>query len=161
EQVEVTFDVDANGILNVKAKDKATNKEQSIRIEASSGLSKEEIEKMQKDAEANAADDAKKKELVDARNHAEQLLYTAEKALKDAPTVPENIKKGVTEKIEAVKSALASGATADVLKSATDALSSEMMKIGEHMSKQQAPPEQGSTEQKPPENPDMKDAETK
>jgi molecular chaperone DnaK len=149
----------------VKAKDKATNKEQSIRIEASSGLSKEEIEKMQKDAEANAADDAKKKELVDARNHAEQLVYTAEKALKDAPTVAEDIKKGVTEKIEVVKSAIATGATAEVLKSATDALSTEMMKIGEAMSKQSAQPE-GQPTQEPPkqeggENPDIKDAETK
>src|SRR6185369_4712002 len=88
-QVEVTFDVDANGILNVKAKEKTTNKEQSIRIEASSGLSKDEIEKMQKDAEANASEDQKKKELVDARNQAEQLIYTAEKSLKDNAGVPE------------------------------------------------------------------------
>ena len=91
-QVEVTFDIDANGILNVKAKDKTTNKEQSIRIEASSGLSKDEIEKMQKDAEANAVEDQKKKELIDAKNSAEQLIYTAEKALKDAQTLPEDIK---------------------------------------------------------------------
>jgi molecular chaperone DnaK len=160
-QVEVTFDVDANGILNVKAKDKATNKEQSIRIEASSGLSKEEIEKMQKDAEANAADDAKKKELVDAKNLAEQMVYTAEKAVKDAPTLPEDIKKGVEEKVQALKTAISTGGSLEVLKSATEALSTEMQKIGEHMSKQN---QQQNTEQKPPEggeNPDIKDAETK
>ncbi len=160
-QVEVTFDVDANGILNVKAKDKTTNKEQSIRIEASSGLSKEEIEKMQKDAEANAADDAKKKELVDVKNAGEQLIYTAEKALKDNATVPEEIKKGVTEKVEALRSALAGGNSVEVVKSATEALSTELSKIGEYMSKQnqateQKPPETGTTE-----NPDIKDAETK
>ncbi len=154
-QVEVTFDIDANGILNVKAKDKTTNKEQSIRIEASSGLSKEEVEKMQKDAEANAAEDAKKKELVDAKNTAEQLIYTAEKALKDAPTVSEDIKKGVTEKIEAVKSAISSGASLDVLKSATESLSTEMQKIGEFMSKQNQPGADSAA------GPDIKDAEVK
>jgi len=153
-QIEVTFDVDANGILSVKAKDKASGKEQSIRIEASSGLSKEDIEKMQKDAEVNAVEDAKKKELIDAKNLAEQLIYTAEKALKDAPTVPEDIKTGVTAKIEALRSALGSGASLEVLKSSTEALSTEMQKIGEYMN------------QKPPENPpaggpDIKDAETK
>jgi len=157
-QIEVTFDVDANGILNVKAKDKATNKEQSIRIEAASGLSKEEIEKMQKDAETNAADDQKKKELVDAKNTAEQLVYTAEKALKDAPTVPEDIKKPVTEKIEALKSAIAGGSSLEVLKSATEALSTELQKIGEYMSKQAASA-QGSSEPKP--EGEVKDAEVK
>lgn len=156
-QVEVTFDVDANGILNVKAKDKTTNKEQSIRIEASSGLSKEEVEKMQKDAEANAAEDAKKKDLVDAKNTAEQLVYTAEKALKDAPTVPEDIKTAVNSKIESLKKEK-DGGTLETIKTATAELSTELSKIGEYMSKQQ------STEQKPPENPenpDIKDAETK
>ncbi|PJA20544.1 molecular chaperone DnaK, partial [Candidatus Berkelbacteria bacterium CG_4_10_14_0_2_um_filter_35_9_33_12] len=83
-QIEVTFDIDANGILNVKAIDKATNKEQSIRIEASSGLSEEEIEKMRKDAEAHAEEDKKKKELAETRNLAEQLIFTTEKVLKDA-----------------------------------------------------------------------------
>ena len=85
-QVEVTFDVDANGILSVKAKDKATNKEQSIRIEARSGLTPEDIERMQKDAESNASEDKKKVELVEARNVAEQTVYASRKALhgKDA-----------------------------------------------------------------------------
>ncbi len=155
-QVEVTFDVDANGILNVKAKDKTTNKEQSIRIEASSGLSKEEIEKMQKDAEANAADDLKKKELVDAKNTAEQLIYTAEKALKDAPTVPEDIKTGVTAKVDALKKEKDSG-TLETIKPATEALSTELSKIGEWMSKNQSAP---AGETPKPEG-EVKDAEVK
>ncbi|MDO8565239.1 MAG: molecular chaperone DnaK [bacterium] len=155
-QVEVTFDVDANGILNVKAKDKTTNKEQSIRIEASSGLSKEEVEKMQKDAEANAVEDAKKKDLVDAKNTAEQLVYTAEKALKDAPTVPEDIKSAVTAKAEALKKEKETG-TVESIKAATEALSTELQKIGEYMSKQQTTNDQQPTT----ENPDVKDAEVK
>jgi molecular chaperone DnaK len=160
-QVEVTFDIDANGILNVKAKDKTSGKEQSIRIEATSGLSKDEIAKMQKDAEANAAEDSKKKELVDAKNTAEQLVYTAEKALKDAPTLPEDIKTGVQGKIDALKKEKDAG-TLESIKSASEQLSTEMQKIGQHMSQNQTqtPP----TDQKPPEtpdNPDIKDAETK
>ncbi len=158
-QVEVTFDVDANGILNVKAKDKTTNKEQSIRIEASSGLSKEEIEKMQKDAEANASDDLKKKEMVDAKNLAEQMIYTAEKALKDNANVPEDIKSGVTSKIEALKKEKDSG-NLESIKSATEALSTEMSKIGEWMSKnaQQAP---DNSQPKTENQGDVKDAEVK
>ena len=157
-QVEVTFDVDANGILNVKAKDKTTNKEQSIRIEASSGLSKEEIEKMQKDAEANAVEDQKKKDLVDAKNTAEQLLYTAEKALKDAPTVPEDIKTGVNSKIESLKKEK-DGGTADTIKIATEELSKELSKIGEYMSKNQATSAEGSSV--PKQEGEVKDAEVK
>lgn len=156
-QVEVTFDVDANGILNVKAKDKATGKEQSIRIEASSGLSKEDIDKMQKDAEANAAEDAKKKDLVDAKNLAEQMIYTAEKALKDAPNVPEDIKNGVQSQIANLKT-VKDGSDIGAIKKATEELSTEMQKIGEYMNKQQTTNDQ---QQKPPENPDIKDAETK
>ena len=158
-QVEVTFDVDANGILNVKAKDKATSKEQSIRIEASSGLSKEEIEKMQKDAEANAAEDQKKKDLVEAKNLAEQLIYTADKALKDAQNIPEDIKTAVTGKIDALKKEK-DGGTLESIKSATEGLPTELSKIGEYMSKQQSNTEQKPPET-PPENPDIKDAETK
>ncbi len=161
-QVEVTFDVDANGILNVKAKDKTTGKEQSIRIEASSGLSKEEIEKMQKDAEMNAAEDAKKKEAVDAKNTAEQMTYTAEKALKDAAGLPEDIKASVTAKIEELKK-VKDGSDMAALKSATEALSTEMQKIGEWMSKNAAAqPGAGSAagEAQKPEG-DIKDAEVK
>ena len=156
-QIEVTFDVDANGILNVKAKDKTTGKEQSIRIEASSGLSKNEIEKMQKDAEANALEDQKKKDLVDVKNIAEQLIYTAEKSLKDAPNVPEDIKNAVNEKVAILKKEKESG-TIDSIKSTTEALSTELQKIGEYLNKQQTT---GNQQQKPPENPDIKDAETK
>lgn len=158
-QIEVTFDVDANGILNVKAKDKTSGKEQSIRIEASSGLSKDEIEKMQKDAEANAADDLKKKELVDAKNSAEQLIYTAEKALKDAPTVPDDIKSGVTTKIEALKKEKDSG-NIETLKPAVEALSSELSKIGEYMSKNPAANSAAGAETSKQEG-DIKDAEVK
>ncbi len=159
-QVEVTFDIDANGILNVKAKDKATNKEQSIRIEAASGLSKEDIEKMQKDAEANAAEDQKKKDLVDAKNTAEQLIYTAEKSLKDAPTIPDDIKTAVTGKVEALKKEQASG-TVESIKSATEGLSTEMQKIGEFMSKNaQAAPDAAAGEAPKAEG-DIKDAEVK
>ncbi len=156
-QIEVSFDVDANGILSVKAKDKATGKEQSIRIEASSGLSKDEIAKMQKDAEANAAEDQKKKDLVDAKNLAEQLTYTAEKALKDTPTVPEDIKTSVNEKIAALKKERESG-TLETIKTASEALSTEIQKIGEFVNKNQAQPN-ASTEA-PKEEP-IKDAEFK
>jgi molecular chaperone DnaK len=139
-QVEVTFDVDANGILSVKAKDKATNKEQSIRIEARSGLSKEDIERMQEDAEAHAADDQKKRDLAEAKNIAEQMTYTAEKALKDnGDKVSAEIKSGVEAKIAELKTAK-EGGDIEAMKKATEALSTEMSKIGEAMSK--AAPEQ-------------------
>lgn len=153
-QVEVTFDVDANGILKVTAKDKTTNKEQSIRIEASSGLSKEEIDKMQKDAEVNAAEDQKKKELIDAKNLAEQLTYTAEKALKDNANVPEDIKTGVQGKIDGLKKVKDTG-TLEEVKSSTEALSAELSKIGEYLSKNP------STGEQKPNEPEVKDAEVK
>ena len=107
-QVEVTFDIDANGILNVKAKDKATNKEQSIRIEASSGISKDEIEKMKKDAEAHAEEDKKKQELIEAKNIADTMVYTSEKMMKDVEekkiaSVTEDEKTKVNEAIKALK----------------------------------------------------------
>ena len=158
-QVEVAFDVDANGILNVKAQDKATGKVQSIRIEASSGLSKEDIAKMQKDAEANAATDAEKKGLVDAKNLAEQLIYTAEKALKDTPTVPEDIKKSIEERITGLKKERESG-TLESIKQSTEALSTELQKIGEYLNKNQQPT---TDNQQPPNEagPDIKDAEVK
>ena len=159
-QIEVTFDVDANGILNVKAKDKTTGKEQSIRIEASSGLSKEEIQKMQKDAEANAAEDQKKKDLVDAKNIAEQLIYTTEKSLKDSPNVPDDIKTAVNEKVTALKKEKESGVI-DSIKSATEALSTELQKIGEWMSKNPQQGETASAQGSGEPKPDVKDAEVK
>ncbi|MBI2411428.1 MAG: molecular chaperone DnaK [Candidatus Kerfeldbacteria bacterium] len=136
-QVEVSFDVDANGILNVKAKDKATGKEQSIRIEASSGLSEEEIQRMQKDAEMHADDDRKKKELIEARNLAETLVYSTEKALKDAgDKVPADDKKNVEEKIEALKK-VKDGEDKEAITKATEELSAAAQKIGEILYKQQ------------------------
>ncbi len=149
-QIEVTFDIDANGILNVKAKDKTSGKEQSIRIEASSGLSEEEIKKMQKDAELNADADKKKKELVDIKNNAEMTIFTAEKAIKDAEgKIGDNVKKSVEEKVAKLKEVkeLPDHHTDEGvrLKSATEALMTEMQKIGEAMSKAQ--PEEPKAEE--------------
>jgi molecular chaperone DnaK len=134
-QIEVTFDIDANGILNVKAKDKATNKEQSIRIEASTGLSKEEIEKMKKDAEVHAEEDKKKKEAIEAKNMADTLVYTTEKALRDAgDKITADEKKPVEEKIEALKK-VKDGDDSEAIKKATEELSQEAQKIGEKLYK--------------------------
>ena len=134
-QVEVTFDIDANGILNVKAKDKTSGKEQTIRIEASSGLSKEEIAKMQADAESNREEDEKKKEFAEMRNIADQTIHTAEKSLSDAgDKVSPDLKKEVMDKVSETKSAKDSN-DKDKLKSSIDALNNSMMKIGEEMKK--------------------------
>ena len=161
-QVEVTFDIDANGILNVKAKDKTTNKEQSIRIEASSGLKKEDIERMKKEAEVNAEEDKKKKENVEVKNIAEQMIYTAEKAIKDnKDKIPADVMKGVEDKISDLKTA-ASGTDATLIKTKTDALSAEMQKIGEAMQKAQkeAPGQQPPKEEEKKDD-NVKDAEYK
>lgn len=153
-QIEVTFDIDANGILNVKAQDKATNKEQKITITASSGLSKEEIEKMKKDAEAHAEEDKKKREEIDIRNTAETLVYSSEKALKDAgDKIKVETGQMVTEKIDAVKEAL-KGDSIDKLKSATDELSEAIQKVGAELygqaseSGEKKPEEEAKTEDK-------------
>jgi len=166
-QVEVTFDVDASGILTVKAKEKTTSKEQSIRIEGSTGLSKEDIEKMKTDAEAHAADDEKRKELVEARNIADQAVYAAEKAIKDnGEKVGPEIVKEVQDKIDALKTAHGSE-DVGTIKSATEALSSTLSKIGEAMMKnsEQQAGAGGSNpdgDQKPPEEgADPTDAEFK
>src|SRR3989344_2172244 len=148
-QVEGTFDIDANGILSVKAKDKTSGKQQSIRIEGASGLSDAEVEKMRKDAEANADSDLKKKELVEAQNAADQLVYAAEKALKEhGDKVSEDIKKNVQEKIDALKTARG-GTDASAIKSDSEALSTAMSSIGQAMNQQQTPP---AGDQKPPES---------
>ncbi len=132
-QIEVTFDVDSNGVLNVTAKDKSTGKVQSIKIEASSGLTEADIERMKKDAEEHAGEDAKKKELIDARNIAEQMVYTAEKALKDhGDKVPAEIKTDVEAKIVTVNEAKAKDDIAAIQATAS-ALSDAMQKIGEAM----------------------------
>ena len=136
-KIKVTFDIDANGILNVSAKDELTGKEQSIKIEASSGLKKEEIERMKKEAEINAEEDKKKKESVEAKNIAEQMIYTAEKAIKDnKDKIPADVIKGVEDKIADLKTAT-SGSDSTLKKTKTDALSTEMQKIGEAMQKAQ------------------------
>ncbi len=146
-QVEVTFDVDSNGILTVKAKEKTTGKEQSIRIEGSTGLSEADIERMKKDAEAHAGEDQKRKELVEARNIAEQLIYTAEKALKDAgDKIGDDIKKEIEDKIGDVRKAR-EGEDLALIKSSSEALSTSMQKIGEVLAKaQQEAPQQGPGE---------------
>lgn len=145
-QVEVSFDVDANGILKVKATDKASGKEQSIRIEASSGLSEDDIKKMQQDAESHAAEDAQKKELIETKNIAEQLAYTAEKAVKDAEgKIPEELKTSINEKIEALRKEKDSG-TKESIQKASEELSTEMQKIGEHMNQQTQSNEQPAEE---------------
>jgi len=153
-QVEVTFDIDANGILNVKAKDKSSGKEQSIKIEGSSGLSKEEIEKMQKEAESHAADDAKKKEIAEAKNLAEQLIYTTEKALKDAEgKISDEIKKSVEEKVSELKN-VKDKDDVSAIKNATENLSKEIQKIGEYMQKNSSQQQADSSkEEKKPEEP--------
>lgn len=134
-QVEVTFDVDSNGVLNVTAKDKTTGKEQSIRIEANSGLSESDIERMKKEAEEHAAEDTKKKELIDTRNLAEQMVYTAEKALKEhEAAIPADIKTEIEDKIKAVNEAK-NGDSKEAIETASEALGTSMQKIGEIMSK--------------------------
>ncbi len=137
-QIEVTFDVDANGILNVTAKDKATGKAQSIRIEASSGLTKEEIERMKKEAEAHAEEDRRKRELAEARNNADSVIYTAEKSLNDfKDKLDENTKKELETKIKELKEEKEKE-DAEKIKSLTSELSTLLQKVGENMYKSQS-----------------------
>ncbi|MEK7606614.1 MAG: molecular chaperone DnaK [Patescibacteria group bacterium] len=132
-QVEVTFDIDANGILTVSAKDKATNKVQNIVIRDSGALSKEDIERMQKEAAAHADEDRKRKEVIELRNQADAVIHTAEKSLRDAgDKVPADVKKTVEEKIAGIKKAK-EGNDAAPLKSALDELNQEISKIGQAM----------------------------
>lgn len=132
-QVEVTFDIDANGILDVTAKDKATGKEQSIKITGSTGLTKEEVEKMTKDAEEHAKEDEEKREMVEAKNNADSLIFTAEKTLIDAgDKVKEEDKKEVEEKISALKGILETGSKED-LETKSKELSDSIQKVGQAM----------------------------
>jgi molecular chaperone DnaK len=165
-QVEVTFDIDANGILNVKAMDKASGKSQSIRIEASSGLTEEEIEKMKKDAEIHAEEDKKKKDLIDIKNTAEMMIFTAEKSLKDyGDKVSEDVKKNVSEKVQSLKKAK-EGDDMEVIKKASEELSVELSKIGEEMQKAEASNTQGESKEgentgdKKEDESNVRDAET-
>lgn len=156
-QIEVTFDIDANGVLSVKAKDKASGREQSVRIEASASLSKEEIERMKKDAELHAEDDRKKKELAEAKNLADTMSYTIEKGVRDAgDKVPADIKKDIEEKLAALKQ-VKDGEDADAIKNSTEALSLAAQKIGELLYKK-GEENKENTEQKADEN-KVKDAE--
>ena len=136
-QVEVTFDIDANGIVNVNAKDKATNKEQQIRIQASGGLSETDIEKMVKDAEAHAEDDKKRKAEVEAKNHAEALVHSTEKALSEhGAKVGEADRTAIENALSDLKEAL-KGSDAEAIKTKTNALAQASMKLGEAMYKAQ------------------------
>ena len=134
-QIEVVFDIDANGILNVSAKDKTSNKTQSIRIEASTQLSKEEVEKLKNEALAHAEEDKNKKELAEAKNLAEQTVYLAEKSLREAgDKISTEIKEAINQKIESLKS-VKDGNDAEAIKSKTSELSLEIQKIGQSMGK--------------------------
>ena len=135
-QIEVTFDIDANGILNVSAKDKASGREQNIRIEGSSGLDEKEIERMKEDAEKHADEDLRKKELVEMKNQADQLIFMTEKAVKDAgDKVDSATKKTINEKVEALKKVKDSD-NVEYIKKATEELSQASKKIGEILNKQ-------------------------
>jgi molecular chaperone DnaK len=154
-QIEVTFDIDANGILKVTAQDKATSRSQHITITASSGLNDAEVERMRKEAEAHKADDVKKKELIEARNAADNGIYTAEKALRDlGDKVPAEVKTAVEAKVADVRSSLNTEDAAQI-KNATEALFQEIQKIGAAAYQQQPPDAaaSGPTEGQP-ENPD-------
>lgn len=144
-QVEVTFDIDANGILNVKAHDKATGKEQAITIQGSTGLNKDEVERMTKEAEAHAEEDRAKREEIEVKNTADTLIYTAEKTLKDAgDKVDAALKTEVEDKVKALRDVLPAGGVADI-KAKTEELSTSLQKVGQAMYQQsQAPgPESG------------------
>jgi len=137
-QIEVTFDIDANGILNVTAKDKATNNEQKITITSSSGLSKEEVDKMAKDAEAHAGEDEKRKNEIDARNRADQLVYQIEKMLKDnRQKVQDATAKEVEDALAAARTAIQSGGV-DEINKANDRLNQAAYKMSEEMYKSSA-----------------------
>ena len=148
-QVEVSFDIDANGILSVKAIDKGTGREQKITITASSGLNKEEVEKLQKEAELHATEDAKRREEVEARNNADTLAYTAEKTLREQKDkIPADLNQEVEAKVAAVRSAL-QGADTNTIQQAAKELSEVIQKVGAAVYQQQQPPPSG--EEPPPE----------
>jgi len=137
-QIEVTFDIDANGIVNVSAKDKASGKEQSIRIQASGGLSEADIQKMVKEAEAHADEDKRRKELVEARNHADAVIYSTEKALRESETkIPADLKKQVEQAIADAKQSL-TGDNPQTIRQAADRLQQAASRIGEALSQAQA-----------------------
>lgn len=151
-QVEVSFDIDANGILNVSAKDKATSKEQKITVQGGTGLDENEIDQMVKDAETYAEEDKKKKELVEAKNTADNLCYTAEKSLKDAgDKVPEDVRSDIEEKVNELKGIIQTG-TKEQLQEKSKALSDSLLKIGEHLYKGSDDPQAGPGQEKDDDN---------
>jgi molecular chaperone DnaK len=138
-QIEVAFDIDANGIVSVSAKDKASGKEQRITIQASGGLSDDEISKMVKDAEVNADEDKKRREKIEAKNHADSLIYSSEKSLKEySDKIPADVKSKIEADIEALKGAINTEDTDDI-KAKTESLMQSSMSIGEMMYKDQQP----------------------
>lgn len=148
-QIEVTFDIDANGILNVSAQDKATGREQSITITASSGLSEQEIERMVGEAREHASEDAQRRETVETRNQAETSIHAAEKTLRDfGDKIPAEVKQKTEERIEAVRKALEGTDTATIRRE-MEALSQQLQTIGESMYQQQQPGD-GQTPPPPP-----------
>ena len=155
-QIEVKFDIDANGIINVSAKDKASNKTQHITIQGGTGLSKEEVEKMMKEAEMHAEEDKKRKEEVETKNIADSLCYTAEKALKDAgDKVPQDLKSEIEQKVKDIRDNLQT-ASMDDLKQKTQALSDTLQKIGQHMygkEENKDKKDDGTPNDKPDDNP--------
>ncbi len=160
-QIEVTFDVDANGILKVSAQDKATGRSQHITITASSGLSDAEVEKMRKDAEAHAEEDRKRKELIEARNNADNTVYAAEKALREfGEKVPADVKTEIETNVAAVKKA-AEGEDVAAIRSATDALGQVIQKIGASVYEQNQAPAGGEAGSSSNENPDVVEGEVK
>lgn len=156
-QIEVTFDIDASGILSVTAKDKATGREQSIKITGSTGLSKDEIDKMTKEAEAHAEEDAKKKELIEIKNSADNLLFTAEKSIKDqGEKIDPALKSELEDKISALKTVLSAGTKEEIDAKSKD-LSDSLQKIGQNMygkadQAQTHPGGEASAPQEQPEN---------
>lgn len=160
-QIEVTFDVDANGILKVSAKDKATGRSQHITITASSGLSEDEVEKMRKDAEAHAEEDRKRKEMIEARNNADNTVYAAEKALREfGDKVPAEVRSDIEAKVVEVKSA-AEGEDVERIKSVTEALGQAIQKIGASVYEQGQASGGGEAGPASDENPDVVDGEVK
>jgi molecular chaperone DnaK len=132
-QIEVTFDIDANGIVNVSAKDKGTGKEQQIRIQASGGLSESDIERMVKDAEAHAADDKKRKELAEAKNHGDAMVHATDKALSEhGSKVGETERRAIEDAMAGLKEAL-KGDDVEDIKAKTQTLAQASMKLGEAM----------------------------
>jgi molecular chaperone DnaK len=158
-QIEVTFDIDANGIVSVTAKDKATGKEQQIRIQASGGLSDADIDKMVKDAEAHAAEDKKRRELVEARNQGESLIHATEKSVKEhGDKVPEADKQAIETAIDALRQALA-GEDVEVITARTTDLMQASMKLGEAMYAAAQAAEGASSEGGEPKKDDVIDAD--